>query len=169
MGYPHHIQSPMGGSSIDPKFPPNTEEYQHLHNGYGIDHHNGSNGSMPSGMSQTNPSDYGMPNHQSNGIHHNVNNYNYSQVINGHYYHHHHHHHGYNSPMHSMSNSSYSPSAMTTHNGGGYYNGYYGQNNSMNGSPGIVNSHHQAMDLPLQCPSAEPTNTALGLQELGTR
>lgn len=169
MGYPHHIQSPMGGSSIDPKFPPSTEDYQQLHNGYGIGHHNnGSSGNMSAVMPQTNPSDYGMSHHQSNGIH-NVNNYNYSQGINGHYYHHHH-HHGYNSPMHhSMPNSSYSPTQIASHNSNGYYGGYYGQNNSMGGSPGIVNSHHQMMDLPIQCPSTEPTNTALGLQELGTR
>jgi hypothetical protein len=42
-------------------------------------------------------------------------------------------------------------------NGGvGYYNNYYNSN-----------GHHTSMDIPIQCASTEPTNTALGLQELG--
>lgn len=131
MGYPHHMQSPMG-TGIEPKYPPN-EDYHH-HNGYG----------MSTGISQNN-TDY--LHHQTNGMHHqNTNNYNYSQGISGHFYHHH--HHGYTSPdIHSSINNGYT-------NGNGYYGGYYGTGG------------HQMMDLPIQCPS-EPTNTALGLQELG--
>lgn len=41
---------------------------------------------------------------------------------------------------------------------GSYYSGYYGSS---------VTHHHSVMDLPIQCPHTEPTNTALGLQELG--
>lgn len=147
MGYPHHLQSPMGGSSIDPKFPPSTDEYQlhhhHHHNGYS--HHNGGGG-MTTNMPPTN-NDYGNMHHPTNGIHSNANNYNYSHGISGHFY-----QHGYNSQMHSTTpNTGYS-----TSNNNGYYNGYYGTNNA-----------NQLMDLPIQCPNAEPTNTVLGLQELG--
>lgn len=41
----------------------------------------------------------------------------------------------------------------------GYYSNYYGN----------TNGHHNPHDLPLQCPNSTepPTNTALGLQELG--
>lgn len=42
---------------------------------------------------------------------------------------------------------------------GSYYGGYYGA--------GAAPHHHSVMDLPIQCPHVEPTNTALGLQELG--
>lgn len=131
MGYPHHVQTPMGGSAMDPKFPP-TEDY-HSHNGYGL----------PAGMPQSN-TDY--MHHQSNSIHHNANNFNYSQGITGHFYHH---HHGYNAQMHTSPTNGYSSS--------GYYGSYYGST-----------AGHQIMDLPLQCSaSTEPTNTVLGLQELG--
>lgn len=41
---------------------------------------------------------------------------------------------------------------------GSYYSGYYG---------GTAPHHNSVLDLPLQCPHVEPTNTALGLQELG--
>lgn len=41
---------------------------------------------------------------------------------------------------------------------GSYYSGYYG---------GTAPHHHSVLDLPIQCPHAEPINTALGLQELG--
>lgn len=41
---------------------------------------------------------------------------------------------------------------------GSYYGGYYG---------GTAPHHHSVLDLPIQCPHVEPTNTALGLQELG--
>lgn len=135
MGYSHHIQSPMGGSPIDPKFPPNSDEYQH-HNGYGG--HNG----MPAMQAN----DYGV-HHQSNGLHHhNANNFNYGQSP---FY-----HHGYNSNMpHNMPNNGYTPTNNT------YYGSYYSTPNG--------GSHHQNMDLPLQCSSVEPTNTVLGLQELG--
>lgn len=143
MGYPHHMQSSMVQSPIEPKFPP-SEEYLH-HNGY----------TMSTGMSHNN-TDY--LHHQTNGMHHqNTNNYNYSQGIGGHFYHHH--HHGYTSPeykppdykpsdIHSSLNNGYS-------NGNGYYGGYYGT------------TGHQVMDMPIQCPAQESTNTVLGLQELG--
>lgn len=55
-------------------------------------------------------------------------------------------------------------SANSTGGGGGtglvgsYYGGYYG---------GAASHHHSVLDMPLQCPHVEPTNTALGLQELG--
>lgn len=55
----------------------------------------------------------------------------------------------------------------------GYYGGYGGGYGTTNGSVGSTHSqghspHSQMMDLPLQCSSTEPpTNTALGLQELG--
>lgn len=142
MGYPHHLQSPMGGSPIEPKFPPNSDDYQHL-NGYG------SHGGMPT--IQNGP-DYGGAHHhhhhhhhQNNGLHHNAaNNFNYGQSP---FY-----HPGYNSQMHTMPNNGYS----TANNG--YYGSYYGTPNG---------SAHQNMDMPLQCSTAEPTNTVLGLQELG--
>lgn len=40
---------------------------------------------------------------------------------------------------------------------GSYYSGYYG---------GTAH-HHSVMDMPIQCPNTEPTNAAVGLQELG--
>lgn len=132
MGYSHHIQSPMS-APIEPKFPPNSDEYQH-HNGYG-------HGGMPA--IQTGP-DYGI-HHQNNSLHHNANNFNYGQ---GPFYH----HHGYNTQMPSITNNGYSPA------NNGYYS-YYGSTN--NGGT------HQNMDMPLQCSAVEPTNTVLGLQELG--
>lgn len=135
MGYPHHIQSPMGGSAIDPKFPPSTEDYQH-HNGYG-------HGAM-GGLGQAGQ-DYGV-HHQNNGLHHNANNFNYSPGIGSHFY-----HHGYNAQMHAAPSNGYSAANS------GYYGSYYGTNGS----------GHQMMDMPLQCSTAEPTNTVLGLQELG--
>lgn len=172
MGYPphHHVQGAMG-SGYEPKFPP-SEDYHHLHhNGYAM---NGMTG-------QTNPMDY---NYGQNG-------YNYGhQGIGGtgHFYHHHHHHHPYGSPqMHptptipppasitptTPQSNSYAPNTLSNSNSGsvgslnvsndnstnlsgGYYNNYYN-----------TNGHHQSMDLPIQCPSVEPTNTVLGLQELG--
>ncbi|EDW96442.1 homeotic protein deformed [Drosophila yakuba] len=57
----------------------------------------------------------------------------------------------------------------------GYYGGYGGGYGTANGSVGSTHSqghspHSQMMDLPLQCSSTEPpTNTALGLQELGLK
>lgn len=70
------------------------------------------------------------------------------------------------------------PPSVNVPNGGGanaatngYYGGYYG---TTNGSVGSTHSQGhsplsaQIMDLPLQCSSTEPpTNTSLGLQELG--
>lgn len=41
--------------------------------------------------------------------------------------------------------------------GGGYYSGFYG---------GTAHTN-SIMDLPIHCPNSEPSNTALGLQELG--
>lgn len=130
MGYPHHVQTPMGGSAIEPKFPPN-DDY-HIHNGYGLS----------TGMSQNNAD---FIHHQSNGLHQNTNNFNYAQGIGSHFYN----HHGYHSQMHSTQSNGYSS--------GGYYGGYYG-----------ASAGPQIMDMPLQCPATEPTNTVLGLQELGT-
>lgn len=162
MGYPHHIQSPMhGGSSMDPKFPPNTDDYHHAHhhhyhnhNGYG---HNAN--SMSSNMPPLQNNDYSTASNggSGNGMHsNNTNNYNYSPTISGHFY-----QHSYSSQMQHVpplppppaqpTNNSYSAS-----NNNAYYGSYYGSNNG-----------HQMMDLPLQCASAEPTNTVLGLQELG--
>ena len=163
MGYPHHIQSPMhGGSSIDPKFPPNTDDYHthhhhhnHLHhNGYGHNANSMANNMAP--LQSNNDYSNGM-HHQnvSNGMHPNTtSNYNYPPTISGHFY-----QQSYNSQMHHVpapppppANNSYSPSNVN-----GYYGSYYGTNNNS----------HQMMDLPLQCPNTEPTNTVLGLQELG--
>lgn len=156
MGYQHHTQSPMGGSSIDPKFPPSTDDlafhhhHHHHHNGY---MHNG--GGMAATMPPTNNDYANSMHHQSNGgIHpHSNNNYNYSHGISGHFYQ----HNGgsgaaYNTQMHTSPGNGYTP------NNNGYYGGYYGTNNG-----------HQLMDLPIQCPiTTEPeTDTALGLQELG--
>lgn len=160
MGYPHHIQSPMhGGSSIDPKFPPNTDDY-HTHHHHSHLHHNGyghNANTMASSMTslQSN-NDYANGMHHqsvSNGMHsNNTNNYNYPPTISGHFY-----QQSYNTQMHHVpappppANNSYSSSNVN-----GYYGSYYGSNNS-----------HQMMDLPIQCPNTEPTNTVLGLQELG--
>lgn len=106
-------------------------------------HHNGY--SMTSSLGQNNTD---FLHHPNNGLHQNSNNFNYAQGIGGHFYHHH--HHGYTSPQihSSQNNTSYS-------NSGSYYGGYYGS------------SGHQIMDLPMQCSTAEPTNTALVLQDLG--
>lgn len=137
MGYPHHVQTPMGGSPIEPKFPPN-EDYHHSHNGYGL--------------SSQNNSEYSM-HHQSN--HQNTTtNFNYAQGISGHFYHH---HHGYSPQMHTT------PPAATNGytSGSGYYGSYYGA------SSGGIAGGSQIMDLPLQYTASEPTNTVLGLQELG--
>ncbi|CAD7084134.1 unnamed protein product [Hermetia illucens] len=109
------------------------------------DYHHYNGYPMTPGIPQTG-SEYMSP-HHNGGIHQSSNNYNYHQGIGGHYYHH---HHGYGSQMHSMQNNSYSNS--------GYYGSYYGNN-----------AHHQMMDLPIQCPNSEPTNTVLGLQELGLK
>lgn len=159
MGYPHHTQSPMGGSSIDPKFPPSTDDlsfhhhHHHHHNGY---MHNG--GGMTAAMPPVNNDYINSMHHQSNGSIHPTsnNNYNYSHGISGHFYQ----HNGaggggaipYNTQMHTSPGNGYTP------NNNGYYGGYYGTNNG-----------HQMMDLPIPCPTSaeEPTNTALGLQELG--
>lgn len=155
MGYPHHhMQTPMGG--MEPKFPP-SEEYHLHHNGYG---------SM-NGMTQ-NQTDY--LHHQNNGLHQNTNNFNYSQGLSGHFYHHphhpppHHHHPGYASPVSSQMHSTSSPQSngYTNNTPASYYGGYYSSSNNSNNS-----ASHQIMDLPLQCPGTETTNTALGLQELG--
>uniref|UniRef100_A0A1I8NX55 Homeobox domain-containing protein n=1 Tax=Stomoxys calcitrans TaxID=35570 RepID=A0A1I8NX55_STOCA len=53
----------------------------------------------------------------------------------------------------------------------GYYNSYYGTNGSVGSTHSQGHSpHSQMMDMPLQCSSTEPpTNTALGLQELGLK
>lgn len=158
MGYPHHIQNPMH-SAIDPKFPPSTDDYHHHHNHL---HHNGyahNSNSMSSTMPpiQSNNDYVNGVHHQNsitNGMHSsNTNNYNYSHTISGHFY-----QHSYNSQMHHVpappsqttTNNSYSNS-----NNNAYYNNYYGSNNN------------QMMDLPLQYSNTEPTNTVLGLQELG--
>ena len=54
--------------------------------------------------------------------------------------------------------SSGTPTANQAGGGGvgSYYGGYYGGSNP-----------HNILDMPIQCPHVEPTNTALGLQELG--
>lgn len=178
MGYPsHHHQTTMG-AGYEPKFPP-TEDY-HLHNGYG--------GSMNAMSAQTNPMEYNYGQNY---------NYGHQGIASaGHFYHHHHpyassaqmHHTSSTVPTpasltptasqsnnygakdykdYGLSNSAsvgLSPSATNSLNcnesnssGAGYYNGYYGTSNG----------HHQMLDLPLQCPPTEPSNTALGLQELG--
>lgn len=169
MGYPHHLQNPMhGGSNLDPKYPPSTtDDYHHHnlhHNGYG---HNGD--SMPTGMpSLQSNNDYvnGMSHHHhhhqnlTTGIHpSNSNGYNYSHhsTISGHFYQ----HSSYNTQMHHVptppaheqtaTNTSY-----TNTNNNGYYSNYYGSTNS-----------NQLVDAPLQYAATEPTNTMLGLQELG--
>lgn len=162
MGYPHHhIQSAMhGGSSIDPKFPPSTDDYHHHHhhhhNGYGHQH-NGMAATMP--PIQNNDYVNNMHHQPTNGMH--TNNYNYSNSISGHFY-----QHSYNSQMHHTAAAPPPPpppanmpqttnNAYTSPNNNSYYGSYYGTNSN------------QMMDLPLQCPNAEPTNTVLGLHELG--
>lgn len=172
MGYPHHLQNPMhGGSALDPKYPPNTDDYHHHnhlhHNGYG---HNGD--SMSSNMPPLQSSNdfvNGMPHHHhhhhlenlTNGIHsNNSNGYNYSHhTISGHFYQH---NTSYNAQMHHIpptppaqppanTNTSYANS-----NNNGYYNNYYGGTNN-----------NQILDAPLQYSNTEPSNTLLGLHELG--
>ncbi|BFF89628.1 homeotic protein deformed [Drosophila madeirensis] len=85
-----------------------------------------------------------------------------------------------------LSNAGYGPSVNVPNSGSGsggaaiansngYYGGYGGGYGPANGSVGSTHSqghspHSQMMDLPLQCSSTEPpTNTALGLQELGLK
>uniref|UniRef100_A0A1I8NGV0 Uncharacterized protein n=1 Tax=Musca domestica TaxID=7370 RepID=A0A1I8NGV0_MUSDO len=59
----------------------------------------------------------------------------------------------------------------TTITSSGYYNSYYGTNGSVGSTHSQGHSpHSQMMDMPLQCSSTEPpSNTALGLQELGLK
>lgn len=170
MGYPHHLQTPMhGGTGLDPKYPPATEDYHHHnhlhHNGYG---HAGDTMS-PNMASMQSPNDYmnGMSHHHhhhhqnlTNGIQPTqTNGYNYSHhTISGHFY-----QQSYNAQMHHAPTPPTQPTATTNTpyantNNNGYYNNYYGSSTDNN----------QPMDAPLQYPSnAEPTNTLLGFHELG--
>lgn len=73
---------------------------------------------------------------------------------------------GYNNGSEAPSSASvnpmlnpYSATAAVTSSYGGYYGGTAHHHNH----------HHNVMDLPIQCPNTEPTNTALGLQELGIK
>ncbi|KFB43126.1 AGAP004646-PA-like protein [Anopheles sinensis] len=121
----------------------------------------------------------------------------YSSPMAGHYYHHphHHHHHHHHPHAHHPHNGYVSPVQMQpapvasiappaaalppvipsagsnnpvpNHNSSyptnvtsSYYGGYYGA---------TAQGHQSMMDAPLQCPGAEVTNTALGLQELGMK
>ncbi|XP_055850722.1 homeotic protein deformed [Episyrphus balteatus] len=173
MGYPHapHVQNPMG-SGLEPKFPP-ADDY-HMYNGYSmstgpIGHHQGHIGS-----------DYMSNGHNSGSLHHqSSNSFNYSPHHHHHqsigsaagYYHHphphSHPHSGYSThSVHSPVSATAGTEAAIANNGyansnsnGGYYGGYYGASNG----------HHQMLDLPIQCPNTEPTNTVLGLQELGLK
>jgi hypothetical protein len=154
MGYPHHphVQSSAMGGSLEPKFPP-SEEYHH-YNGYSM---------AAAGMAQTSPGDY--LHHQSNGLHQNSANFSYSQGF-GSFYHHHHHHHppssGYGSPTAAQMHGLGGVAQNNSYANNGYYSpGYYGS------TPTTNTPAHQMLDLPIQFPVAEPTNTALGLQELG--
>lgn len=76
---------------------------------------------------------------------------------------------GYSSSVNGPNDATNSSELSAIPSNGGYYSGYYGTN----GSAGSTHSHghsphSQMMDLPLQCSSTEPpSNTALGLQELG--
>lgn len=162
MGYPHHVQS-AATMPIEPKFPP-SEDY--AHNGYGV-------------AAMSNASDYMQHHHhmQSSVANGHQANGGYSpyghQAISGHFYHHH--HHGYSAQMpHASANTGYANGGGGGGGGGvgagsgggggggggsgagGYYGGYYG-----------ATAGHQIMDLPVQYPAMEPTNTALGLHELG--
>ncbi|XP_030373650.1 homeotic protein deformed [Scaptodrosophila lebanonensis] len=64
-----------------------------------------------------------------------------------------------------------SSGAAAVSTGSNNYYGYYGTNGSVGSTHSQGHSpHSQMMDLPLQCSSTEPpTNTALGLQELGLK
>lgn len=142
MGYPHHhVQAPMGGSSLDPKFPPG-EDYT---NGY-------SNLGIPS-QSPEFLHHHHHPHHAqstaTNGYNQNSNNYTFGQ----HFYHHHNH---YATPP--QIHTSPQTNGYSTN---GYYGSYYTTTAAAHNAP--------IMDLPIQCPptSVEPQNTALGLQELG--
>lgn len=138
MGYPH---APHIQNSMDHKYPV-MDDYHH-YNGY----------SMPSnGMGhQTHiTADYMTSNHNSaSDLHHQNYNYNSShhQGITGYYS-------GYSPQVHTVPNNGYSTSSVDS-----YYSGFYGNSTS--------SSHTSSLDLPLQCPNSEPTNTVLGLQELG--
>jgi hypothetical protein len=171
MGYPHHPHHPhvqssaaMGGG-LEPKFPP-SEEYHH-YNGYSMG---------TAGMTQTSPGDY--LHHQTNGLHQNsaAANFSYSQGF-GSFYHHHHHHHpppppppssGYGSPTAAQMHGLGGVAQNNSYANNGYYSpGYYGSTAATNTTPAAA-APHQMLDLPIQCPPVvEPTNTALGLQELG--
>ncbi|XP_017487538.1 PREDICTED: homeotic protein deformed, partial [Rhagoletis zephyria] len=80
-------------------------------------------------------------------------------------------------PVTPLGNGVYPP-PVNTPNGisasftsNGYYGGYYGTNGSVGSAHSQGHSPHpQMMDMPIQCPSTEPpSNTALGLQELGLK
>lgn len=172
MGYPHHLQNPMhGGPSLDPKYPSNTDDYPHHNlylNGYS---HNGDSIStnMPSIQSSN---DYvnGLSHHHHHYHHHqqslpsgihpnNSNSYNYSHhsTNSGHFYQ----HNSYNAQTHHVPTplANDQTSTNTTYastNNNGYNSDYYGGTNN-----------NQLVDIPLQYSSVEPTNTMLGLQELG--
>lgn len=138
MGYPH---APHIQNSMDHKYPV-VDDYHH-YNGY----------SMPSngmGHQAHISADYMASNHNNaSDLHHQNYNYNTShhQGISGYYS-------GYSPQVHTVPNNGYSTSSVDS-----YYSGFYGNSTS--------SSHTSSLDMPLQCPNSEPTNTVLGLQELG--
>lgn len=196
MGYPHaphhHAQNPMSiGNGLEPKFPPIAEDYHHYNGHYGM-----SSATHPHAAHHDLGTDYmsaaSIHHHHSNNAisaaHHQSSNFNFGASPSPHHHSHHHHqsyyghssatvhHHpaysshgttGGNAAMHSTatgnssgySNSSPNISSGNSVTASSYYGGYY--SNPTGHSP------HQMLDLPLHCPNVEPTNTVLGLQELG--
>lgn len=162
MGYPHHFQSM--GINIEPKFPA-SDDYG-FHNGY-----NNVSGITQNGNEYLHHAPSEIVPHNNGG--NNGNNYN-AYGMSGHYYHHHHHHHhhnGYASPVQMHQTASIptptvvQPSTPTSSSTPNENNGYV----SSTYYPSYYNSsgHQPLMDVPLQCPGSEISNTALGLQELG--
>ncbi|XP_055387988.1 homeotic protein deformed [Condylostylus longicornis] len=70
-------------------------------------------------------------------------------------------HHNYSTQIHSGQSNNYTTSNCSSPYFGNYYN--------TTAAAVTTQSNHQIMDMPLQCPITEPTNTVLGLQELGLK
>lgn len=196
MSYPH-MQSSMGTTGYEPKFPPSETDFHHFH------HHHSGYGAMN-----------GIANNHVDYSYHNGYNYgNYTPTPTTPFYPAPHHHpmpygspqtmhHPTNTPSPNIStapqsNSSYvlsnnssngigsrnssttipNASSVATTAVTAVVNGINISENSSNVDSSLgyynnyyasTNGHHDPHDLPLQCPSSEPpANTALGLQELG--
>lgn len=152
MGYPHHphVQGPMG-SCMDPKFPPG-EDYT---NGYA---------NMASAGAHQSPDYLSHP-----AAHHHhphvaqTNSFSPQSMANNYNFYHHNHYQVAAATQHHAVVAAAAAAVPANNYSNGYYGSYYG-------TPTVPqHASTPIMDLPLQCPPAEPQNTALGLHELGEK